>query len=866
MYKVQEKTQEFVQCLNLPGNKEKVILESLDFLKNLNTDDISVNSYWVAILFCTIMCNCTDEMINELSMVQLILESYDNIKDLDDGNEGHSSVEITIMKFLKRLNNLSGMTGGDIAPIDEEMQMQFNLLCSKLEEMKIIFKLQHNGIEIFPIGKLLAVVIGSEYIFEKLDEVTLNTFLLALEIFDTETYAAEKDKLDKIIDECNLKCLEYLSDQSTLRIGGSAWKENFKRNGVLILGNVTQGMIYIRHPEKVYFSSLKGEKRNKLDSEKNSEHRDIAYFYEDSYDFAAEFMSIRDIMTSGNPNLQIAAIREIYNNKSYNVFFDKAFIKVGDNVQVVNQFTAEDTILIFENGEIRDANVSNITEYAMKPFSLIKIIGEGLDYVILGSICKLLRICNVQIDSIMNELKNVHKNYQDNLIVIWSKYTTDFYKSVLELQKEYFEDVLYIKKRKTILQKGISDISWIPVKLPIQFLENKLLELCGETIKDRIEKVLLEKDEDFEGNVVYRDIKNNIEIPSEFLVMKQDDDLKKDIFFSIKYQDRYFVSNEIDSYIKIMRKIEDDNKELNVVEDFALHTESQIQLVLDAMKLQEEELNDIDNCIVSFNDIAKLRIIHHILCNKILTDERWGNFIGIINAHQQLKYDFIKNLEVLKGNVLIVPKEKQESDSVMTSIINRYCKRRAIRNHDAYLDEIGENQEGYTYMGQKIEKIIFLFDTIQSGTSTIRNLQFYFEYYDKTTLGNVKNQHVVYYYRGKEIKLETIIEKNHPTVEIVALYGSKVGIINVEQYLESNVHINNKKVICMKEITRIADKDFMDKVQQVYNKNYTIEENDFPVIREFNQPKKNAFPKDNLAGDNIASIFVKKKEHSNIVI
>ena len=444
----------------------------------------------------------------------------------------------------------------------EDKQRQFKLLCSKLEEMKIVFKLQYKGIEIFPIGKLLAVVIGSEYIFEKLDEVTLNTFLLALEIFDTEIYAAEKNKLNKIIDECNLKCLSYLSDQSTLRIGGSAWKENFKHNGVLILGNVTQGKIYIRHPEKVYFSSLKGEKRNKLDSEKNSAHRDIAYFYEDSYDPAAIFMSIRDIMTSGNPNLQIAAIREIYNNKSYNVFFDKAFIKVGDNVQVVNQFTAEDTILIFENGEIRDANVSNITEYAMKPFSLIKIIGEGLDYVILGSICKLLRICSVQIDSIMNELKNVHKNYQDNLIVIWSKYTTDFYKSVLELQKEYFEDVLYIKKRKTIVQKGISDISWIPVKLPIQFLENKLLESCGETIKDRIEKVLLEKDEDFEGNVVYRDIKNNIEIPSEFLVMKQDDDLKKDRFFSIKYQDRYFVSNEIDSYIKIMRKIEDANENL----------------------------------------------------------------------------------------------------------------------------------------------------------------------------------------------------------------------------------------------------------------------------------------------------------------
>ena len=466
----------------------------------------------------------------------------------------------------------------------------------------------------------------------------------------------------------------------------------------------------------------------------------------------------------------------------------------------------------------------------------------------------------------MDELNNVNKNYQDNLIVIWSKYTTDFYKSLLELQKEYFEDVLYIKKRKSIAQKGISDISWIPVKFPIQFLENKLLELCGEIIKNRIEKVLLEKDEDFEGNVIYRDIKNNIEIASEFLVMKQDDDLKQDRFFSIKYQDRYFVSDEIDSHIKIIKKIEDDNKELNVVEDFALHTESQIQLVLNAMKLQEEALNDVDNCIVSFEDIAKLRIIHHIICNRILSDEGWGNFVGIINAHQQLKYDFIRDLDVLKGNVLIVPKEKQESDSVMTSIINRYCKRKALRNHDAYLDEIEEDKEGYTYMGQKIEKIIFLFDTIQSGTSTIRNLQFYFENYDKTIFGNVKNQHVVYHCRGKEIKLETIIKKNHPTVEIVALYGSKAGIINVEQYLESNIHISNKKVICVKEITRIADKDFMEKVQQVYNKNYTIAEDDFPVIREFNQPKKNAFPKDNLEGDNIASIFVKKKEHSDNVI
>ncbi len=41
MYSIQDKMQEFIQCLNLSGNKDKVISESLDFVKNLNTDVIS---------------------------------------------------------------------------------------------------------------------------------------------------------------------------------------------------------------------------------------------------------------------------------------------------------------------------------------------------------------------------------------------------------------------------------------------------------------------------------------------------------------------------------------------------------------------------------------------------------------------------------------------------------------------------------------------------------------------------------------------------------------------------------------------------------------------------------------------------------
>jgi len=130
----------------------------------------------------------------------------------------------------------------------------------------------------------------------------------------------------------------------------------------------------------------------------------------------------------------------------------------------------------------------------------------------------------------------------------------------------------------------------------------------------------------------------------------------------------------------------------------------------------------------------------------------------VLNGHQQLKYDFSKETNWPGNNILVVQKERQESDSALTSIINMYLKKNAVRNHDFYFSEIGINQEGYTYREQKIEKIVFLFDTLQSGTSTIRNLKFYFEEYSKTSLDNVQNQHIIYYCKGMEIKLETIIE------------------------------------------------------------------------------------------------------------
>lgn len=865
MCKIQEKMQEYIQCLNLPGNNDETIKDALELLKKLNSHEISANSQLVSLLFCTVISNCTEDKIDNDDMAQLIWDSFDNIKDLESQQNENTFTEIILITFLKKINTMCGMTGGDIKPVSYEMQEQYKVLCSKLEEMKVIFRLRLNGIELFPIGKLLAKVIGSDYAFEDLNEVTLITFLLALEIFDTEPYIHEKSKLNEIIDKCNLKCLRYLSNPSVTRIGRKTWKDNFSQNGVLILSDVNRQAIYIRHPDKRYFKQLDGDERKKLEVETNSMGRNIAYYYEYVYDSEAEFVSIEDIMSTNSysNDVKLSAIKRIYNNKMYNAFFEQAFMKIGEEIRTVNLFTAEDKKIIRSEREPIEANTENVTDYAMKPFSLVKIWGNELDFIIVGSICKLLTICNVDLDIIAEKLGQTSSGFQNILIQSWLECSQNVYENLIKFQELYFSDILYIRKRKEITNKKIVDISWIPVKLPEHLLDESLKELCNITT-DEIEIVQLERDEDFEGNIIYNNVKDDIVIDSESIALMDKDDWTQEKIYAVRHQEKYFITSEIDSYIRLIRKIKDSNNGLHEIEDFSICSKSQIQVVLEAMRLQEKALKDITDCKVDFDSIARLRLIHHIICNRILQNSQWTKFIEVINAHQQLKFDFAKGIDLFKDNALVVPKERQETDSALTSIINEYIRKNAVRNHDFYFSEIGLSEGVYTYRDQKIERIIFLFDTLQCGTSTIRNLRFYFEDYDKDAVGNVQNQHIKYYCNGNEIKLQTIIEKNHPEVEVVVLYGSKKGKNTVEEYLSNNPFITKNTVTCVYEINKTANKDFMDKVMLLYKgQDISIKENCFPIIREFNQPKKNAFPQDNLRSENIASIFVKKKEFGN---
>lgn len=868
MSKIQEMLQEYIQCLNLPGRVDEIIKESLAKLNGLNSDEIAENSQLVALLFCTAISKCTQDTIRDSAMTELIQDCFKNIKGLKSQENQNVSVEILVIHFLDEIHNMCGATGGDIKPVSDEMQEQYKVLCSKLEEMKIIFRLRLNETELFPIGKLLAKVIGSDYTFEELNEVTLITFLLALEIFDTEPYINEKNKLNEIIDKCNLMCLKYLSNPSVLRIGGNIWKENFSHNGVLILRDVNQHKIYIRHPDKKYFRQLEEAEKKKMGFETNSMGRNIAHYYEYEYDPGAIFVSVENIMLSDSYSniIKLSMLSELYNNRMYNAFFDNAFIIEGEKIHAVNKLTAEDQKLIRVKGDPVEANAENVTDYAIKPFSLIKVWGDDLDFIIAGSVCKLLTINNIDLNAIVKKLEQASCGFQNVLIQSWLECSTNRYECLIKLQELYYSDIQYIRKRLDIANKKIGDISWLPVKLPENLLDESLKEICNITT-DQYKIVKVERVEDFDGDMIYRDVECDTDILQDSIALNDKNDWTREKIYAVRYQEKYFITPEIDDYIRLMQKIKDSNDKLYGIEKFSVCSRSQIQVVLEAMRLQEKALSDIaDNCKVDFDSIARLRMIHHMIYNCILQKDQWIKFIELINGHQQLKFDFAEKINWSVDGVLIVPKEKQESDSALTSIINEYMRKNAVRNHDFYFSEIGLRENVYTYRGHKIEKIVFLFDTLQSGTSTIRNLKFYFEDYDKKMLGNVQNQHIIYYCNGNEIRLQTIVERNNPEVEVVVLYGSKKGKMAVEEYLSTNPWITNKSVICKQEINKTANKYFMDKVNALYKRgDVSIEEGCFPIIRQFNQPKKNAFLKDNLRSDNIASIFVKKREFVNSI-
>ena len=234
-------------------------------------------------------------------------------------------------------------------------------------------------------------------------------------------------------------------------------------------------------------------------------------------------------------------------------------------------------------------------------------------------------------------------------------------------------------------------------------------------------------------------------------------------------------------------------------------------------------------------------------------------------------------------NTLYVPKDGRRSDSVLTSIFETYLKSRSVREtNDLYEDMLELRDDGYYYRDNRIENIVFLCDNFECGAATIRMLKAYLNIDmtdersdEQRRVEQVRASRQKYYLREtnssdgnydlsaarehlKEVTLKNVIKKNDCTIEVHGYYGTERGQQAIEEFLEKQ-HIKSAVVTYEKKITQHASQ-IIDEAKHIWPR-FSLRDNVYTVVREFNMPKANIFPEEMLKDPGKAiCMFVKKDE------
>ena len=383
----------------------------------------------------------------------------------------------------------------------------------------------------------------------------------------------------------------------------------------------------------------------------------------------------------------------------------------------------------------------------------------------------------------------------------------------------------------------------------------------------------VKKNNDYDSEE-YTDEKNNIvQFEDDFL--RKERLIDKESFYVIqnKKTGKHIFNQEIDSLINLIEKIKVENNGLFSASVLNFN-KIQMQSIFSLMQLQEKALCGV-NIVgkADFESVAKIRLLNHLIANRIISKEKWDIFYSLLQKHDVLKFDKARNkIDFDEEGTLIVPKESSNSDNVLVSVWFNYVRQNDCRNRDIFNRRISYSaQKGYCLEnGEMIKKISLWFDTIQSGSSTCDVLRTYFK------LDGVKSAKEICRFfcaiesnkdkkncSFEERSLIEIAKQNKAKLNLISFYASEKGAEKVRTFLNAN-GFKKIEIEFIDKINAIADEKFVEQETSLYGTHdFSIKVGDYPIIREFNQPKRNIFPKGQLEPSNIVSIFVKKPEMYN---
>lgn len=839
----------YLKELTLPHQKD-LVDEILLFLnKEIKLENARGNEETIAKLFCrTIESLEQDEPLDDY-LQDAIIDAFDNIKTIE--NNTHENGELMCIYLLNLI--FSGQED-----FDQIQEKDFVLLLENLEKIRCIFKICDKDKNLrFPIGNFLFQLINSENLFEEIKKVSsIQALMLALQIFDGSQYSRERKNIEKMIEGKDLRFIEYLFHRCT-RVGNDDWKDNYEKNGLLILYDHEDNKVLIRNNSSSYFErhlDLSDYKCGTVCSEKNANKEPIAYFVEYALD-DFRWVDLKRELSLENNKSRISQILDIiYYRQNYNVMMESSLFEKSGKIYPINPFGIND-LYVVDGGETFKDGKSAVSE-RLYQYGLLKIDGIGLRYVNLGLLVKL-----EEINAIPFESFKVNRNSDINDVVEnWLKQCGDKQKCFNDFFRDYEEQVKYIFTRNSIFEKKYNKEYLIPSAVSEDIINQ--LDLDEKFVNYSIEQINISIDllqdethiKKTNGDILQEyDLKD---IAGEDVIVKEGevwglvDDANKTIY----------VGKQVDYYHLMTNKIKQINENVLTEETLKKVKENDIDKVAEKMMCFKDALKGIHHGI-PMESIARYRVLNHLLLLRP-TESDVKQWLKIIEKHEIADFSVVVGkspIDTAQG-VLYVPKDRPRTQSTLKYINEKYFINNARRSPVELYDQIITEENGIFYAGgERIKRIVLIFDNIQCGKSTKETI----DYYLTTKVENLDEKHMPFYCNGKEISVYDIMQANNCEVEVYSIYAGDIGLAAVKTHVENEYPQYTINVLDpVKRFTAVTRKPDIDIIHKLYPNNMAggIKKKNYLVVREYNQPKRNIMCDKLLEIDRVTALFCKRGE------
>ena len=800
---------------------------------------------------------------------KLIIDSFKNIRNIHICDNSSSKV-VWFLSELQKSGNLNY----------EESQKTIletvSVLLDVLDNISYVFYFRDDqGGLVFPINKMIGHFIDNPDFInaEGITPEKIQTLQLAVKLFKTDFDG--KQILEKIKTECNMVFISYLEENC--KIIDTKDLLNYKMNNTLIFFDSSNSRVLIRNEKREYFKTDNND--DEIREEIDCSGKVIGFFVEKTYTITKRFSFSDFLYFSEEDRVKILCLMFDQGNK--NILMDFSLYRdESGNVLPINPFCSNDEYIIVggnnRNGE--EFHNSQLID-AIKMFRICPVKAKVLNRLSLGLIAQLCTIKNDSVEALLSSL-NTESWFQNQVIQRWLNLSSV---GIIELKKIlgiWYEQIKYCTSLKEIEEYAIRIQDFFPLRFDsFTCLYEKLVPCCGSEVEIRKGKIHKDDEsEKIEGII----IDGGEEISSSCIVNDYYDDdfdlLSNGAEVFVLYSEsakKIYLSNQwVLRTIDAIKRLQNHALSFDVGKNV---DEEVYSSIVDRMRLFSNPFYEViekkDICrLDDFDSPAYIRIVNNMIWSEINTIEKVHDYLSVICHNQVIAFHESKEgwSQLISGKDLVIPKEREGKDSVLSCVFSFYLKSRAEREEYSLYDlHITKRNGRYMFRDTEITSIVMLTDNFLSGFATIISIRAY--------LGIRIDSNDPLYKRYKQacdslvlmntgsktVTIKNIMDYNPEcSFSVVGLFGTREGALAIDAFLEGN-HIPHKKTEYIKEITEF-DGAIKKKAFSVWGKKEGYEmmkDSHYPIIREFSMPKKTIFPSAMLDDANKAiCLFVRRKE------